>query len=148
MVQTIQKGIFFGLHFGLEEGGNMNELSRRTLFWAPRALSMAFIAFLSLFALDVFSEGYGFWKTVLALTMHLTPVFVLIAVLLLAWRWEWVGAALYAAAGMLYVMQVLSRPLRPAIKLNWILTIAGPTFVIAALFLANWLKRGQLRARR
>lgn len=126
----------------------MNELSRRTLFWAPRALSMAFIAFLSLFALDVFSEGYGFWKTVLALTMHLTPVFVLIAVLLLAWRWEWVGAALYAAAGMLYVMQVLSRPLRPAIKLNWILTIAGPTFVIAALFLANWLKRGQLRARR
>ncbi|MGD0696502.1 MAG: hypothetical protein ABSB82_16905 [Terriglobia bacterium] len=125
----------------------MNKLSKLALFWAPRALSMAFIAFLSLFALDVFNEGYGFWKTLLALIVHLGPVLVLVAVLLLAWRWEWVGAVLYAAAGTLYVMRVLSLRLRPAIKLNWILTIAGPTFVIAALFLANWLKRGQLRAR-
>jgi len=125
----------------------MNKISRRTLFWAPRVLSMAFIAFLSLFALDVFDEGYGFWKTLLALAVHLIPAFILIAILVLAWHWEWVGAALYAAAGMLYVVQVWSRSLRPTIKLTWILMIAGPAFVIAALFLANWLKRDQLRAR-
>jgi hypothetical protein len=35
----------------------------------------------------------------------------------------------------------------PAIKLLWITTIALPAFVIAALFLANWLKHDQLRAR-
>jgi hypothetical protein len=117
------------------------------LFWAPRALSIAFIAFLSLFALDVFGEGYGFWKTLLALTMHLIPTFVLIAVLVLAWRWEWIGAMLYAAAGMLYVIWGLPRPIPPAMKLVSILAIAGPAFVIAALFLANWMKRGELRAR-
>jgi hypothetical protein len=124
----------------------MTQFSRRALFWAPRALSIAFIAFLGLFALDVFGEGYGFWKTLLALTMHLIPNFVLIAVLVLAWRWEWIGAALYAAAGTLYVIMVVLRPLPPAIKLSWILTIAGPAFVVAALFLVNWLKRGELRA--
>ncbi len=125
----------------------MTKFSRRALFWAPRALSIAFIAFLSLFALDVFGAGYGFWKTLLALTLHLIPTFVLIAVLVLAWRWEWIGAALYAAAGILYVIWALERPIRPAIKLTWILAIAEPAFVIAALFLANWMKHGELRAR-
>jgi len=127
----------------------MTSLYRRTLFWAPRVLSIAYIAFLSMFALDVFGEKQGFWGTLLALTMHLIPTFVLIAGLLLAWRWEWIGATLYAAAGMLYVMWVLwvPRPLSAAIKLTWIVTIAGPVFVIAALFLANWLKHGELHAK-
>jgi hypothetical protein len=126
----------------------MTQLSRRALFWTPRALSIVFIAFLSLFALDVFGEHLGLWRTVLALTMHLVPSLVLIAALVLAWRWEWIGAALYAAAGSLYVWWVvsMSRPVPSAMRLMWILTIAGPAFVIAGLFLANWLKRGDLRA--
>jgi hypothetical protein len=126
----------------------MTQLSKRALFWTPRALSIAFIAFLSIFALDVFDGHLGLWRTVLALTMHLIPSFVLIAALVLAWRWEWIGAALYAAAGLLYVWWVvsLSRPVPPAVRLIWVLMIAGPAFVIAGLFLANWLKRGDLRA--
>ena len=126
----------------------MTQLSKRALFWTPRALSILFIAFLSLFALDVFDGHLGFWQTALALTMHLIPSFVLIAALVLAWRWEWIGAALYGTAGLMYVGWVvsLSRPVPPAIRLNWILAIAGPAFVIAGLFLANWLKRGDLRA--
>ena len=126
----------------------MTQLSKRALFWTPRALSILFIAFLSLFALDVFGEHLGLWRTVLALTMHLIPSFVLIAVLVLAWRWEWIGAALYGGAGLLYVAWVvsMSRPVPPAIRLVWILMIAGPAFAIAGLFLANWLKRGDLRA--
>lgn len=126
----------------------MTQLSKRALFWTPRALSIVFIAFLSLFALDVFGEHLGLWRTVLALTMHLIPSFVLVAALVLAWRWEWIGAALYAGAGLLYVGWVvsLSRPVPPAVRLIWVLTIAGPAFVIAGLFLANWLKRGDIRA--
>ena len=90
----------------------MTQLSKRALFWTPRALSILFIAFLSLFALDVFDGHLGFWQTALALTMHLIPSFVLIAALVLAWRWEWIGAALYGAAGLLYVWWVvaMSRP--------------------------------------
>ncbi len=126
----------------------MTPLGRRTLFWTPRALSMLFLAFLSLFALDVFGEGRGFWGTLIALVMHLIPAFVLIAALILAWRWEWVGAVLYAGAGLLYVVWVvsMSRPVPPAMRLIWALCIAGPAFVIAALFLVNWLKRGELHS--
>ena len=125
----------------------MTHFSRRAFFWAPRAMSIVFIAFLSMFALDVFGEGYGFWKTLLALTIHLIPSFVLIAALVLAWRWEWIGAALYAAAGTLYVFWALQRPIPPAIKLLWVLMIAGPAFLVAALFLANWMKRAEIRGK-
>jgi hypothetical protein len=105
---------------------------------------MAYIAFLSMFALDVLSEEHGFWRILAALSIHLIPAFVLVAGLILAWRWEWIGATLYAAAGVVYVAWVLHRPLALAIKINWMLTIAGPTFVVAVLFLANWLKHEEL----
>ena len=108
----------------------MTTLRRRTLFWTPRILAMLYIVFLSMFALDVFSEEHGFWRILVALSIHLIPAFVLIAGLILAWRWEWIGAALYAAAGVVYVAQVLE-----------------PIFVIAALFLANWLKHDELHPR-
>ncbi len=125
----------------------MTQFSRRVLFWAPRALSIAFIAFLGLFALDVFGAGYGFWKTLLALTMHLIPNFVLIAVVVLAWRWEWIGATLFAAAGVLHAILMWQRPFPPAMKLAQILPMEGMVFVIAALWLANWIKRCELRSR-
>ena len=126
----------------------MSSFSKCTLFWAPRALSILFIAFLSMFALDVFADNLGFWRTLLALTIHLLPSLVLIAALAAAWRWEWIGAVVYAAAGTLYVMTVLPRRLpAPWIKLQWIAAIGLPAFVIGALFLVNWLKHDQLRAR-
>jgi hypothetical protein len=114
----------------------------------PRVLSIAFIAFLSLFALDVFSEGYGFLETIAALFMHLIPSFVLIGVLALAWRWEFIGAALFGAAGTFYLVSVVGESLPAAAKLSRSLIIAGPAFLIAILFLANWLKRAELRAGR
>jgi len=49
----------------------MNSFSRKVLFWTPRLACLGFAIFLSLFALDVFSEGNGFWKTILGLLIHL-----------------------------------------------------------------------------
>jgi hypothetical protein len=125
----------------------MSTVSKKILFWTPRVLSIALIAFLSLFALDVFDQGYSFRQTLLALCIHLIPTFVLIAVLVLAWKWEWIGAVLFAAAGFLYIAMVVPRPMPAAIKLSWILPLSGPAFLIAVLFLVNWFKRGTLRAR-
>lgn len=62
--------------------------SNRALFWAPRALCTLFIAFVSLFALDVFGEGQGFWRTLVDLMMHFIPSFVMLAALVVAWRRE------------------------------------------------------------
>ena len=114
----------------------MTAYSRRVLFWTPRGLSIAFAIFLSLFALDVFSEGYGFWKTLVALTIHLIPAAIVLAALAVAWRGELVGAVLFVGAGLLYAKSAWRHP-------SSIVGISGPLFVIAALFLVNWLKRAE-----
>ncbi|MGO8790807.1 MAG: hypothetical protein ACLQVL_25970 [Terriglobia bacterium] len=119
----------------------MTTFSRRALFWIPRATCIAFAIFLSLFALDVFSEGYGFWKTLLALLIHLVPVYIVVAVLAIAWRWEWIGAAGFAGLGVWYAQDNWRR------HADWVVTLAGPLLLIAALFLVNWLKHDELRAR-
>jgi hypothetical protein len=126
---------------------NMSNFLKRALFWTPRILSIAFIAFLSIFALDAFDGRHGFWQTMLAFVIHQIPVFVLIGALILAWRWEWIGMALYAAFGLFHITWTLfiQHHIPPAAIPIAILLIDGPALIIAALFLANWLKRGELR---
>ena len=120
----------------------MSRNQGRLLFWSPRILCIAFAIFLSIFVLDVFNENYGFWQTALALLIHMLPTALLVAVLIVAWRWEWVGAALFAAAAVLYTIRVL--PQHP----SWVATIALPLLCIAGLFLASWIKRPEPRAAR
>ncbi len=117
----------------------MSHFAARLLYWSPRVLAIAFAAFISIFALDVFGETHGFWITALALSIHLIPAAIVVAVLLLAWRWEWVGALLFTLTAAFYAWWALPR------HLNWAVIIGGPLLVIAGLFLANWIERSKLR---
>jgi hypothetical protein len=122
------------------ESGAMTEATKRLLYWVPRVLCFLFAAFLSIFALDVFSEGHGVWETVIALLMHLVPSFVILIVLAIAWRWEWVGAVVFGALGVFYIVAAWGR-----FPLVAYLAISGPLFVMAGLFLANWVMCKELR---
>src|SRR5262249_39770619 len=110
----------------------------RSLFWTPRVLGVLFAAFLSLFALDVFGEGYGFWGTILALVMHLIPTLVLLIVLAIAWRWEAVGGILFIALGAWYLIASWGH-------VSWALVISGPLVLTGGLFLADWVYRAKPR---
>jgi hypothetical protein len=109
---------------------------RPLIFWTPRILTILFALFLGLFALDVFNEGLGFWKTLLALFMHLIPTWLVLAALAIAWRWEWAGAVLFAGLGALYIVQAWGR-----FPLATYVLISGPLFLLATLFLVDWLYR-------
>ena len=122
----------------------MTNSIRRVLFWAPRVLSLAFILFISLFALDVFDEGGGFWQTAVALVMHLIPSFVLMVMLVLAWRWEWVGVVVPLGLAALFLWW--NYTVRHNV-LTAVLIISGPLLLMAALFLIGWLKRAELHPR-
>lgn len=113
---------------------------KSVLLWTPRILGIMFAAFISIFALDVFGEGYGLWKTVLALLLHLIPTGIILVVLALSWRWEWVGGALFVALAALYLIAFWGR-------FHWsaYLVISGSLFLIGILFLINWVCRRWLR---
>ena len=64
----------------------MKKPVKRVVFWTPRILCILFAVFVSLFALDVFGEGYDFWETIVALVMHLIPTGIILISLAIAWR--------------------------------------------------------------
>jgi hypothetical protein len=109
---------------------------RRLLYWLPRVLGILFAVFLSLFAFDVFGEGYSFWETVWALLMHLVPTAIVVLILVLAWRWEWIGGVLFPLLGVLYIVVFWDES-------DWLsyLTLSGPLLLIGGLFWINWRLR-------
>jgi len=117
----------------------LNLPTKRILFWTPRLLCILYAGFIILFALDVFNEGYGVWDTAIALLIHLIPTALILLILAVSWRWEWVGTVLFGGMGLFYLFTTLDHP-------DWILWISGPLFLIAVLFLLNWLHRRDLRA--
>lgn len=110
----------------------MKNAIRRFVVWTPRVLGLLFAAFISVFALDVFGAGYGFWEAVAALLIHLVPTYLILIALAVAWRWEWVGAALFVGLGVWYLVMAWG-------QFPWAtyLVISGPAFLIGGLFLAN-----------
>ena len=118
----------------------MKAVSKRLLYWVPRILTILFAVFVSVFAMDVFSEHLPFWRLMLALLMHLIPTFVVLIALALAWRWEWIGAVAYFALGAFYIWSFAGR-----FPLLTYVVIAGPMFVIGGLFAMNWMLRKEVR---
>lgn len=111
------------------------------VYWAPRVLSIMFIAFLALFSLDVITPESSLKEIIVGLIMHNIPVFIMIIVLVIAWKHEIVGAIAFLLAGVIYVVFTTRSGLDWRIALSWSMTIAGPAFLIGALFLVNWFKK-------
>ncbi|NOY05365.1 MAG: hypothetical protein GXO82_01825, partial [Chlorobi bacterium] len=98
-----------------------------------------FAAFLGLFSFDVFNEGYGFWEAVLALLIHMIPAGVVLVVLAIAWRREWIG-------GILFLVLAATYPLFFRGNFHWtaLLVISGPAALTGVLFLVNRAYRHKL----
>ena len=118
----------------------------RWLYWTPRIVSIAFIVFLALFSLDVITPEATPWQILGGLVMHNIPVFILIIVLVIAWKREYVVAFAFAFAGLLYLLLMLVSAIRNPLEwyaLSYSVIIAGPAFGIAVLFYLNWKKKNR-----
>jgi hypothetical protein len=104
-------------------------------------MGLLFAGLISLFALDVFEEHRGFWNVTFALLMHLIPTGILLLLLALSWRWEWVGGLLFPALGVFYLVTFWGR-------FHWsaYAVISGSLFLLGGLFLISWRQRARLQA--
>ncbi|MFA6594567.1 MAG: hypothetical protein WCT16_04930 [Candidatus Buchananbacteria bacterium] len=117
-----------------------NQVINRLIYWTPRILGLMFVGFLALFSLDVFSLGLGFWQTALGLLMHNIPALILLAIIVVSWRYEIVGGIVFILFGLGYIIMVLNNPFN-WYMLSWILEISGVAFLVGILFLINWRQR-------
>lgn len=117
----------------------------RGLYWIPRVIAILFILFLAMFSLDVFDSCAGFLGCALALFMHNLPALVLLSLLVIGWRREWIPASIFFIFGIWYIAQfVLTSMINTGFEwyyISWIMIIALPAFIIGALFWLNWKNR-------
>jgi hypothetical protein len=104
------------------------------LLWTPRILGILFTFLVSIFAFDVFGQGAGFLKTLLALLVHLIPTFLLIVILVVSWKRPWIGGLSFVLLGVAYLIwKGFAYP---------VIYIA--VFLVGILFLLSWIFRKQI----
>jgi prolipoprotein diacylglyceryltransferase len=124
--------------------------STKVLYWTARILCILAILFISLFALDSVSSERTFWQNTTALLMSLIPSFVLLAVLIIAWKWEKTGGIILTIIGLalcifIFVLNYKRNHFPVAISLRNALMLAIPFVLAGILFiLSHYRKKKEL----
>jgi hypothetical protein len=113
----------------------------KVLYWLPRLLCIGAILFVSMFALDAFQPGMPILEQIGGFLIHMIPSFVLLVVLLVAWKWELVGGVVITLIGLgfspfVYLMNY-NRTHSVGISLSIILMINLPFVIVGVLFILN-----------
>lgn len=111
------------------------------IYWAPRILGIIFVLFLMMFSLDVFEPGLSFQQIAFGLFMHNIPALFLLIILIISWKYEFIGGVVFILAGLAYILLLAMNPEFEWYMLPWSAVISGPTFLIGTLFLINWRKK-------
>jgi|PlaIllAssembly_1097288.scaffolds.fasta_scaffold1219328_1 hypothetical protein len=108
-------------------------MKKKLLYWLPRLLAIVAILFMMMFSMDCFEMGGT--DALICLFMHNIPAFIIILVLVIAWKWELIGGILFIAvsfAGAIYFNGFGG---------NWgILPVMAPFLITGLLFLLYYFK--------
>ena len=74
--------------------------SIRVFHWLPRIICILALLFISMFAADSFAPGQTIWQQIGAFLIHLIPSFILLALLIAAWKWEFIGGIIFIIMGL------------------------------------------------
>ena len=118
--------------------------------WIPRILCILAILFISMFALDAFAPGLTIWQQIVGFLIHLTPSFLLLVALLVAWKWEKTGGIILMVAGLGLSPSVFLLNYHRAgsiwLALGIVLIINIPFVMVGSLFvMSNYLKKKSLK---
>jgi hypothetical protein len=100
--------------------------------WTPRILSIYLLVILYLLSIDVFEIDAHWTELLLGFLMHNIPAFILTIALIFAWKRPWIGAIIFALAGLFYIGFILymDRPL----MMGAIFTLSLPAFISSVFF--------------
>jgi hypothetical protein len=67
--------------------------------WIPRIICILAILFISLFAADSFAPELTLKEQLVGFLIHLIPSFILLLLLVVTWKWEFVGGIIFTIIG-------------------------------------------------
>lgn len=119
--------------------------SLKILYWIPRILCILAILFVSIFALDSFDPRLTIWQQIGGFLVHLIPTYILIIILIVAWKWELIGGILFAliAVGLSPALYFHNYQMNHSvwITLSVLLTITFPFLIVGGLFIISYYRR-------
>jgi len=122
--------------------------SIKIFHWLPRLLCILAILFVSIFALDAFSPELSLWRQIGAFLIHLTPSFILLGLLILAWKREFIGGIIFILIGLGLSPIVFSHNYRMnhsiVMSIGIILTITIPFAIVGILFIISHFKKKKI----
>jgi len=107
----------------------------RSLTWVLRVFLILLIVFWAMFSLDVFQEE-GFWNILVGFLMHNIPVFVMIIILVIAWKREHIGGMLLMLGILGFTIFLMARSGEFMFGIGTLIMMGIP-FLIGALFVVN-----------
>jgi len=121
------------------------KISTKLLHWLPRILCILAILFISLFALDVFDPKLTFWEQITGFIIHLIPSFLLMLILLLAWKKELIGGIVFTIIGLGFSPLVFMHNFRINhsvwMSLSIIALITIPFTIVGILFIMSHYRK-------
>jgi len=126
------------------------ETSIRVFHWLPRIICILAILFVSLFAADAFASGLTIWQQLGGFLIHLIPSFILLAFLIVAWKWEFIGGIIFVVIGLVtsplvFILNHNRNQLSIGASLKNVLMITFPFIIVGVLFIiSNSLKKKNL----
>ncbi len=127
----------------------MNSLKIKLLHWTPRIICILAILFVSIFALDAFGEGMTLWQQIKAFLMHLIPSFVLLIILIVAWKFELVGGIIFTLIGVIFspIIFIHNLNMNDSVWISFgiIITITFPFIVTGVLFIISHYQKKKVK---
>ena len=126
------------------------ETSIRVFHWLPRIICILAILFVSLFASDAFASGLTIWQQLGGFLIQLIPSFILLAFLIVAWKWEFIGGIIFVVIGLVtsplvFMLNHNRNQLSIGASLKNVLMITFPFIIVGVLFIiSNSLKKKNL----
>ena len=122
--------------------------SVKIVHWVPRILCILAILFVGMFALDSFAPERTFWQNLGAFLIQLIPTFVLIALLIVAWKWELIGGIAFVIIGLVMSPFIYNHNFRMSQSVGKsllvLLIITVPFIIVGVLFIvSHYLKKKQ-----
>lgn len=119
--------------------------SIKLFHWLPRILCILAIVFVSLFALDAFNDKLPILEQIKDFIIHLVPSFVLIILLIIAWKWEKIGGIIFLVLGLGFspFLFMKNYKMNQSIAMSSvvILIICVPFIIVGILFLISYYKK-------
>lgn len=111
--------------------------------WLPRIICILAILFVSMFAFDAFAPDLTIWQQFGDFLIHLIPSYILIAFLVIAWKWEFIGGIIFMMLGLglspfIFMLNHSRNQFSIGVSLGIVMMITLPFILTGILFIINY----------